>query len=516
MTSPAVDLIKVLWKTGAISRGAILLLTMWVGLMFGRLLRQLTKLRHIQRVLQPIPKPPTPSAPLLKWVYKLFGPVIPLYLGTPWEVMRGYLADSPPIVRLRIMLRPLVLVGSAAGLKRIFQTKQRLYEKDLDFSYYPFLPILGTGLVTADGDKWLKQRTLIGPALRLEILDDVVDIASEAVDRLSKKLSLAKGTSRPVNMEEEFRLLTLQVIGEAILGLHYDECDQVFPSLYLPVMEESNLRVLAPWRAWLPTPSWFSYKSRIRRLNSFIISLLRKRYSAKAIGEGPEKPDVLDRILTAVRERGEKWSKELETQLCYEIKTFLLAGHETSAEMLTWTLYELTQHPDALAKVKDEAVQAFGHNERQVSRKAVEVMDYTVSALKESLRKYSVVPVVVRHLVADDEIEGYKIPAGTTVVCHLQAVHHTWWKPDAWRPQRFMPNGEYDSFPEDIRPYMFVPFIQGPRNCLGQYFALLEARVVLALLVKRFKFRTVRRDAGETHPHVIPVGPRHGMHMLVD
>jgi Cytochrome P450 len=177
---------------------------------------------------------------------------------------------------------------------------------------------------------------------------------------------------------------------------------QVFPQLYLPVMEEANVRVLAPWREYLPTPTWWQFNSRMRSLNSYILGLLRKRWVAHCSGQGPEKPDVLERILAAVKvpiysvrcsakvndvstrylgrlgarccravihalalqrccgliacarapqERGEAWDSKLEQQLCYEIKTFLLAGHETSAAMLTWTLYELTQHPDALAKV---------------------------------------------------------------------------------------------------------------------------------------------------------------------
>lgn len=156
---------------------------------------------------------------------------------------------------------------------------------------------------------------------------------------------------------------------------------------------------------------------------------------------------------------------------------------------------------------------------------------------QESLRKYSVVPVVTRRVAADDTICGHHIPKDTYLACCLQAVHNSWRQPESWRPERFLPGGEYDGFKEDIRPFMvpflasagaligpsclqcpcrtactlrckcrclkgvprqgsgggadcmrmplqFVPFIQGPRNCLGQYFALLEARIVLGLLVK--------------------------------
>lgn len=149
-------------------------------------------------------------------------------------------------------------------------------------------------------------------------------------------------------------------------------------------------------------------------------------------------------------------------------------------------------------------------------RPAVEGMAFTLASLKESLRKYSVVPVVTRNLVASDSLCGHDLPAGSWIIMHLQRLHHQYKDPLRWDPARFMPGGEYDRFDEDIRPYMFMAFVQGPRNCLGQTFALLEARVVLGNLVREFTFTPV--DAarqGETHPTVIPVGPVHGMDMLI-
>ncbi|KAK9835127.1 hypothetical protein WJX81_000142 [Elliptochloris bilobata] len=412
------------------------------------------------------------------------------------------------------MQRQLVVVGTAEGLKRVFQTRQRAYVKDLDFSFHPFLPILGTGLVTADGELWQRQRLLIGTALRIDILDDVVGIAMRAVGRLSAKLEAARGSGRSVDMEEEFRLLTLQVIGEAVLSLPPEECDRVFPQLYLPVMAESNLRAVRPWREWLPTPSAWRHRRCLAALNAYIRRILRERWRARRKGVASAKADILDRLLASIEAAGGTYDAALETQLCFEVKTFLLAGHETSAAMLTWSLYELVCRPDALARVKEEADRAFGPDDAAPSRAAADAMIYTVCALQESLRKYSVVPVVTRRCAADDEICGHRIPAGTYLACSIQAVHNTWAEPEAWRPERFLPGGEYSALPESIRPFMFVPFIQGPRNCLGQYFALLEARIVLALLVKRFTFTNAGGEAVR-HPSVIPVGPRDGMPMLV-
>jgi hypothetical protein len=146
-----------------------------------------------------------------------------------WDLMEDWLNTKGRIVRFRILGTHGVVVNDPIAVKRIFQTKFKVYAKDLNLSYHPFLPILGTGLVTADGDLWQKQRLLIGPALRIDILDDIVGIAKRATDRFSAKLQQYKGTGQPIHMEEEFRLLTLQVIGEAILSLPAEECDRVSP-----------------------------------------------------------------------------------------------------------------------------------------------------------------------------------------------------------------------------------------------------------------------------------------------
>jgi hypothetical protein len=162
----------------------------------------------------------------------VLGHVIPL-LNAPrhgkgaWDLMEDWVNAKGRLVRFRILGTHGVVVSDPVAVKRIFQTKFKVYAKDLNMSYHPFLPILGTGLVTADGDLWQKQRLLIGPALRIDILDDIVGIAKRATDRFSAKLQQYKGTGQPIHVEEEFRLLTLQVIGEAILSLPAEECDRV-------------------------------------------------------------------------------------------------------------------------------------------------------------------------------------------------------------------------------------------------------------------------------------------------
>eukprot|EP00878_Enallax_costatus_P010688 GHUV01011164.1.p1 GENE.GHUV01011164.1~~GHUV01011164.1.p1 ORF type:complete len:444 (+),score=85.72 GHUV01011164.1:334-1665(+) len=320
-----------------------------VTLLLANLIKSVGRFIRNSSTLQSIPAAPGSNI--------LLGHVFPL-LKAPkegrgaWDVMEDWSKSANrELVRFRVLGTNGVIVNDPILLKRIFQTRFKVYGKDLTLSYHPFMPILGTGLVTADGDLWQKQRLLMGPALRVDILDDIVDIAQRGATRLADKLEQYKGTGQIVHLEEEFRLLTLQIIGEAILSLPPEECDRVFPQLYLPVMEEGNQRVLRPYRKYLPTPAWFTFKHKMSQLNSYLINLIRSRWQARQRGVVPDRGDILDRILQAIEAAGTKWSAAIETQLCYEIKTFLLAGHETSAAMLMWSVYELTRHPQQREQV---------------------------------------------------------------------------------------------------------------------------------------------------------------------
>ncbi|KAK9791377.1 hypothetical protein WJX73_006540 [Symbiochloris irregularis] len=446
-----------------------------------------------------------------------FGHIYQLLNATAWNLLSEWVLQQPPLVKVNVLQRKMVLVGTPQGMKEVYQTKFRLFHKDTDFSFAPYLPILGTGLVTARGEQWQKQRLLMAPTLRVDILDSVIRLTHEAVERLSVKLEAAKASRQPIEMEEEFRLLTLQIIGGAVLSLPPDECDRVFPQLYLPVMAEGYKRSLQPWRMYIPTQTWFQHRSRINQLNAYVKGRLRERWSARQEGkrEGEHK-DIVDLLMAATEAQGESWSSGLEDQLCYEVKTLLLAGHETSAALLTWTLHELCENPDSLGKVQQEAKEmlATANAKGLPQKEAVEGMQYTLCALKESLRKYSVVPVVTRRVEQDTTLCGMQIPVGAYLAILIQAVHQSWQKHDQWRPERFLPGDEFDQFPDDIRPYMFVPFGQGPRNCIGQYFSLLEARLVMGMLWTRFKFQ--RHGAPpQRNETVIPTGTADGLYMMI-
>jgi len=453
-----------------------------------------------------------PSCPEGNW---LLGQTMSLArTSTPWHRLADWLdAHKGPIVRFRILGRLAVIVDDPYAIKRIFQTHVKLYPKDTAFAYGTFLSILGTGLVTSDGTVWQEQRLLMAPVLRIDLLETVIPIAKRALSRLTVKLEEIRGSGRPIDLANELRHLTLQVIGEAIMSLQPQECDEVLAKIYLPIMEECNKRVIHRWRVYVPTLSWFQQEQRLRKLNNFIKTVVEKRWRDYTSETQPR--DLLDQMIAALKKKGKEWSADLFEQMCYELKTFLLAGHETSASMLAWSLYELLRKPEYLAKVRKEADRVFANEDTTPGQKELDTMQYTLAVLKESLRKYSIVPVVSRELSADqDELSGYSIPKGTMVIISIRGVHAKYKNPTDFDPGRFLPGGEYDAFDDDIRPFMFLPFIQGPRNCLGQYFAMMEARYVLSFLLKNFEF-----TLADPHPivpgDVIPEAPSHGLNVLV-
>ena len=444
--------------------------------------------------------------------------------GSPWDTMALWVREYGPIYCFHLFGDDAVCVSDPEHLKIVLAQKVHHFKKDVNGTYKPFLDILGTGIVTSDGKEWVRQKILLAKPLKQDILLEVPGMALRAVQRLCVKLDKAKADGTTLEMAEEFRHLTLQVIAEVILSLDPKESDDTFAHMYLPIVEEGNLRTWAPQRMYFPTPAMFEYRKAVGRLNSYVTGLVERRWDVrkieavheKATGEKTKRRmDILDVVISYYNDK--TWSKDAVNQIRDEIKTFILAGHETSASMLTWSLYELTQNAKVMQKVVNEANTIFSDTKSKAAKDIaslpnndkLEGLSYTKNCLLESLRKYSVVPTVVRMCTKPVTLDQYTIPVGTTVMINIQGLHHDpkhWPNPMNYEPERFE---------KEIKPYSFIPFVEGERMCLGQYLSLLESKCVLALLVQRYKFELVNSDGGEKHPFMIPIIPNKGHYMRI-
>ena len=470
------------------------------------------------------------NVPDVKGGLPFFGVVFNMLKGSPWDTMANWAKEYGSIYSFHLFGSDSLCVSDPNLLKYILNTKMSIFKKDLDWVYRPFLVILGNGLVTAHGDSWRKQRNLLSHTLRIDILDEIPAMALRAVQRLSKKIdaSIAAGTT--INMAEEFRHLTLQVIAEAILSLSPEESDETFAHMYLPIVEEGNLRTWHPERTFMPfLPAYWEYHASVKKLNGYVSGLINARRALRRVEAArpeagmtsspvPRKQDVLDKVLQAAPSDAD-WTEASLQQVCDEVKTFILAGHETSASMLTWSLYELSQNQTLRDKLRQQADDVYGPVKSPIARATIPPkdiltakLDYADCCLRESLRKYSVVPSVVR--VCSEplvyEKHNIHIPRGTNVMINIQGAHwneENWPEPATYRPERFY---------ETIKPYTFLPFVDGPRMCLGQFLSLLESKIVLSLLVQAYDFEVVNtEDAGKTHPFMVPIIPKTGHIMKV-
>eukprot|EP00051_Salpingoeca_urceolata_P011397 m.141087 g.141087 ORF g.141087 m.141087 type:complete len:405 (+) comp17104_c0_seq3:191-1405(+) len=325
-------------------------LTLVAGVLAILLFRDQWKWQRVRRGLSGVPKP-AGSLPIL-------GHALELAKAAPWDTMARWVRENDgKVIAMDFLMKVGIVVTDPKHIRRVFNSNQRNYAKDIELSYKPFMDLLGRGVVTSSGDDWRRKRKLIAPSFRVDILEETTGVAKRAVDRLSAKLEALRGTDETIDMAEEFRLLTLEVIGELILSLSPEESRRVFPQLYLPIVTEANKRIWAPWRAYLPSLSNYRYRQTVNKLNSYLADLVSRRWSERhnrlAKGLEPAHHDTLEHIMADVG-GPEAWNSNVLLELRDAIKTFILAGHETSAAMMGWSLFQYTQQPNVQEKVLAE------------------------------------------------------------------------------------------------------------------------------------------------------------------
>lgn len=469
---------------------------------------------RMDALLSRIPSPPGTCVPFLGHALRLVG-------GQPWYVMAKWCEEAGSIVTFNVANQRVVYVNEPKLIKRILLTNQRNYNKDIATSYKHFMCLLGKGLVTSEGEKWRKGRLLLSHALRIDILDDVPAITHRAISTIIQKIRAG-----PVDLNEEYRHMTLQVIGEAALSFTPEQTDAIFPYLYLPIVHECNRRVWEPWRQFLPFLSGSRERATcLKKLNTVLCDTIRSRWELRqqeSRNGVVRKQDIMDLCMSQLPSMDEA----MVAQLRDDVKTMLLAGHETSAALLTWATFELLANPSAMAEVVRESTELY---KVHITNNTIPTVDevrklrWTPAVLRETLRKHSVVPLTMRIANADDIIPAEDaglghdvvIPKGCTVAVGILGVHS---RPDIWpNPEKFVPERFMDENMDRVDPYAFIPFINGPRNCLGQHLSLMETQFALSWLMANMSLslhgETDPAKVGRHHDYIVPSVPHNGLHV---
>jgi cytochrome P450 len=420
------------------------------------------------------------------------------------EVIPGLVKKYGELFSLSLPFTKLAIAASPEYARYVLLDNNKNYRKSLAYDFIKLL--LGNGLLTSEGDFWKKQRRLIQPAFHRKKLEELTAMMVERTAQGVEEMAKLQQQGEPVDISLYMTRLTLDIISKAIFSSGIESKSDLIANkiteLNLMATEKLNKPIRLP--AGFPTPSNFKEKKAIKVLDDVIYEIINQRKR-----EGVSKSDLLSMLLDA---RDEETGEAMDNkQLRDEVMTIFIAGNETTANAMAWTLYLLSQHPDKEAKMVQEI------NEKMDTGIALDFagissFQYVKQVIEESLRIYPPAWMVGRRNYEEDEIGGYRIAKNTNVLVPIYHLHRSekyWTEPLRFVPERFAPETR-----NQIDRYVYMPFGGGPRFCIGNNFALLEMQIILILLYRKFSFTLKLGFVVEPEP-LITMRPKYGMVMNV-
>lgn len=422
----------------------------------------------------------------------------------PLSFMLECMHDLGDVVRIRVGPRWGHLLSHPDHIEEVLQSRRANYVKQAR-GYDMLRRMLGNGLVTSDGALWARQRRLAAPAFHPHRLVRFGSCMTDAALAIAAQWEQAARATREVDVAADMMRLTLRVVSETLLGARENWDPRAISEALTDALEETARRIHSPFDIpeWIPTSGNRRFQRGMETLNRTVTTIIADRRRRP----GEPSDDLLGMLMAARDEQtGEQMS---DAQLRDEVMTIFLAGHETSANALSWTWYALCQHPDIARSLYREVDQVLGNREPTVAD--LPQLTYTRAVIQESMRLYPPVWGVVRRAVADDEIGGYFIPKGSDVVVAIYATHQHpafWDNPRGFDPERFLGKAA------ERHHFAYLPFSAGPRACIGSHFALMELVLVVATLAKRFRLDLVPGIPIKMEPS-ITLRPRPGLRMAI-
>jgi cytochrome P450 len=436
--------------------------------------------------------PAAPVAPPAVDGHWLLG-VLPMMRSDPLGFFAGLANTHGGVVRLNLAGHKALMLTDPRAIRHVMQDNYRNYRKSK--FYGPLKPMLGGGIFMAEGDRWLTQRRVANPAFQgcrmPALLDAMVAGTRDMLDRWEQAGSLS------IDLAPEMTRVTLDIILRSLLGYRMDD---EYEALYRAL---ATLLADAEKRAWsfFSLPTWVPTKRNreCAAAHAAIADLVEKVIASRRMS-GERREDLLDAFIQAYSDPAAGGFQP--SILVDEVRSFILAGHETTANALCWLWLELSRHPEVLARCTAEIDRELGGEAPTLT--TVQKLTYCRAVLDETLRVHPTVWTVSRQANAADRIGDLAIARDQTVILSPYAVHHRkalWGDPERFRPERFL-EPTHD-------PFAYIPFIKGPRSCLGSRFSLFEALVVMAMTLQRFTVQVVDPDSVKPLPMITlrPDGP---------
>lgn len=393
----------------------------------------------------------------------------------PLGFLRHLTGTYGDIVRHRTEDSVVITLNRAEYARHVLRNRDRNYVKAGTPDDAMLTPLLGRGLLTSDGDPWKRQRRITQPSFERRRIAGLGALIEEETDRLVDRW---RDADEPVRLDHDLSSLTLAVVARAILG---SELSGIGPRFGQAI--DTVNRFMGHYDPLLPGAEGdrirAEYANALRFLDGLVGLLVQGRRAS-----GERSNDLLDALLAA---------GFTEREIRDQVITMLMAGHETTAKSLTWTWWLLDANPEVAMELDDALARE-------------PMPPFALHVVQEAMRLYPPVWLVSRTAVAEDDIAGYRVPAGALVCISPYLLHRHplyWNEPERFDPHRFDGDGDRPEF-------AYMPFSGGPRRCIGERLALFEAQVVLSRLRRRVDVRVVAGHPVEPEA-LVTLRPRHGL-----
>lgn len=415
-------------------------------------------------------------------------------LGAMGALFREY----GPSVALRFGGETTLLTHEPNVMREVLVTQATKFDKDKDYTSEKrgLARFVGQGLLTSNGEFWRQQRKLVAPALHTKRIETYAD----AMVHYAEEARAGWRDGQQIRVADAMMQITLRIVLKTLFSFEGGaEIETVGRAMDTIQHFSASNNMLPPW--W---PNWKGRQAdqATADLDGIIYPMIAARRAS-----GEDNGDLLSMLLLSTTEDGRRMN---DKQARDEAVTLFLAGHETTANTLAWTWYLLAQNPQVAARLHAELDEVLaGHTPTLADLKR---LPYTEMVIKESMRLYP--PAYAYSRVATDEvqIEGRTIPRGSIVGMVPYFAQRS---PDYWEdPLRFMPERFSAENADKIERYAYLPFGAGPRVCIGNSFAMMEAQLVLATLAQQFTLELTPGQTEEPEP-LITLVPKHGLPMTL-
>jgi cytochrome P450 len=407
------------------------------------------------------------------------------------------------VVYFKIGPRRGYLITNPADIRHVLQDNARNYHKSP--LYQKLRMTLGNGLLTSEDGFWLRQRRIAQPAFHRQRVAGLAGVMAQTARETADEWQAIAASGRPVDVAEEMMRVTRTVVLRALLGGDLGPFTSTIDQAWVVINEHIGDSF---WSLGIAERFQRAKQRRfdearftLRQAVDYVINERRRHPS--------ERGDLLSMLMDARDEdTGERMTDE---QLRVEVTTFLLAGQETTALALTWTWYLLSQHPEARQRLEHELDIVLAGRPPDYADLAR--LPYTRMVVDEAMRLYPPAWGFSRQALSDDTLGGFHLPGGWLAFVMPYVLHRlpAYWKdPERFDPERFSPEQSAD------RPkFVYLPFGAGPRQCIGNQFALIEALLSVATLAQRYRLRLVPGHRVEPWP-LVTLRPKYGMPMTIE